>query len=200
MAFNKTELQEFVRYLAALASSFGREADEPTCMAYEIGLSDLPLEACRQAMMRAMRECKFMPSPAELRELAGVVTAKSRVVLAWDAFDSAVQRHGYYDSVSFDDPVLNATIRNLGGWQRVCDLPAEQYETFFRKEFDRVYLALLQTGVTPEQGAPLLGFYATQNSGNGQPIAEPVLIETGLPDVPRLTHERERKLLTASER
>lgn len=195
MAFSTDELADFLRYLGALAASFGREADEATCMAYEIGLSDLPLASCRNAMVRAMRECRFMPSPAELRELAGVQKPKDRAVLAWEALDAAIVEHGYYRSVDFDDPVINATVRNLGGWERVCDLPAEEYSKWFRKEFERVYASLAAVGVGPEQSAPLLGYYAKQNSGNGQPIAPPVKIVTGLPTMPMIGHTHKAPLV-----
>jgi hypothetical protein len=189
MAFTESDLEEFIRFLTALAASFGREADEPTCMAYEIGLSDLPLAACKAAMMRGMRECKFMPSPAELRELAGVQKPQQRAVLAWEALDGAVCDHGYYRSVDFDDPVINATVRNLGGWERICSLEGDEYTKWFRKEFERVYLALMAVGVGPDQAAPLLGHFAKQNSGNGQPIAPPVKVKTGLPALPLIGNE-----------
>lgn len=37
---------------------------------YWIGLLDLPDEAIEKAVNRALRECKFMPAPAELRALS----------------------------------------------------------------------------------------------------------------------------------
>ena len=181
MPFSKDELAEFLKYLGALTASFGREADEATCFAYEIGLADLPLAASKSAMTRAMRECKFMPSPAELRELAGVQKPRERAVLAWEALDNAVAEQGYYRSVDFDDPFINATVRNLGGWERVCEMEGEEYSKWFRKEFERVYAALCATGIGPEQAAPLLGHFAKQNSGNGYPVAPPVKVVTGLP-------------------
>lgn len=186
MAFSETELEEFIRFLTALAANFGREADEPTCMAYEIGLADLPLADCKAAMLRAMRECKFMPPAAELRELAGVQKPRERAVLAWEALDNAVADVGYYRSVDFDDPFINATVRNLGGWERVCEMEGEEFPKWFRKEFERVYAALCATGIGPEQAAPLLGHFAKQNSGNGHPVQPPSKVLTGLPALTRI--------------
>lgn len=175
------EREKFAELVTALAAAFGRETEKATFVAYMIGLEDLPLTAINTAIGRAIRECKFMPSPAELRELAGVQKPRERAVLAWEALDNAVAEQGYYRSVDFDDPFINATVRNLGGWERVCEMEGEEYSKWFRKEFERVYAALCATGIGPEQAAPLLGHFAKQNSGNGHPVAPPVKVITGLP-------------------
>lgn len=181
-----SDLGKFTELVTALAAAFGRETEKATFVAYKIGLEDLPIAAINHAIGRALRECKFMPSPAELRELAGVQKPKERAVLAWEALDAAVASYGYYHSVDFDDKLINATVRNLGGWERICDLPEEEYQKWFRKDFERVYASLAAGGIGPDQAAPLLGYYAKQNSGNGMPIAPPVKIDTGLPALPQL--------------
>lgn len=181
---------KFAELITALATSFNREADRPMLMGYRMGLEDLPIEDIARAVARAMKDCRFMPTPAELRELAGVVNLKQRAILAWDALDAAVVAHGYYRSVDFDDRVINAAVRNLGGWKAVCDKPLEEYQTFFRKEFERVYLALCQTGVSAEQSAALTGQFAAVNGPAGHAVADPVRIETGLPTLPQIGHSR----------
>jgi len=186
----KQELERLTLLVSALAAAFGRDADQAMFMAYSMGLGDLPLADIERGVNRAIRECKFMPSPAELRELSGVMTVKQRAVIAWDAFDAAVQRYGYYNSVDFDDKTINATVRNLGGWCAACEKPADEFATFFRKEFERVYVALCGTGISPEQSAPLTGAYAKSNQLNGYPVKPPVLIETTLPKPPLLTNDR----------
>lgn len=181
--FTDQEREQCVKLIAAMARTFSRDADEATFTGYELGLSDVPLDRIKQAVVRAIRELKFMPTVAELRELAGELTADVRAVKAWDAFQKAVVRHGYYKSVDFDDPVINATVRNLGGWERVCDLPASEFDKWFRKDFERCYKAFCQAGIGPDAGAPLLGYHDRNNMAGGfiEHVKPPLRITTDLP-------------------
>lgn len=183
---NANDAGKFAELIAALATSFNREADRPMLMGYKMGLEDLSINDIAKAIARAIRECKFMPKPAELRELAGAINWKQRAILAWDALDAAVVAHGYYRSVDFDDPVINATVRNMGGWQAVCDKPADEWQTFFRNNFERIYLLLCATGVSKEQAAPLTGHYASINGPAGHQVESPVRIATGLSMLPQI--------------
>ena len=188
----KTDLPRFTEMLAALASTFNREADRPFFMGYEMALDDLPIEAIERACRRAIRKCKFMPSGAELRELAGELSGDARPALAWRAFEKAVVAQGGYRSVLFDDPLINATVRNLGGWQRCCELPAEEFDKWLRKDFLATYEAYMRGGVNGDGHFPLVGIFAQQNAiaGKSHPSTEPRFICTGLPaaaGVPLLT-------------
>ncbi len=60
------------RMLGVLAANFRMELTDLQREAYDMGLSDVPTDAFAKMGTRALRECKFMPSVAELRELAGV--------------------------------------------------------------------------------------------------------------------------------
>lgn len=59
------------KMLAVLAANFRTEVTDMQREAYDMGLSDVSMDALAKAGMRALRECKFMPTVAELRELAG---------------------------------------------------------------------------------------------------------------------------------
>ncbi len=178
-----TTQSDKTRLIAALAATFNREADEAMFQGYELGLSDLPLDAVKLAVERAIRECKFMPTAAELRELSGAILSADRAVMAWDAFAKAVSQISYTKSVSFDDPVINATVRSLGGWERCTGIGGEEFDKWLRKDFERVYLAFERSGVGPEAAAPLIGFVARTNAFNGyhEDIPKPLLIACGLP-------------------
>lgn len=181
--FTDQDREQFVKLITALARTFGRDADEATFRGYELGLSDVPIDRIQQAVVRAIREKKFMPTVAELRELAGELTPDVRAVKAWDAFQNAVVAHGSYKSVDFDDPVINATVRNLGGWERVCGLPVDEFDKWLRRDFERCYQAFCQAGITSEAGAPLLGHHDRNNLTNGfvEHVKPPLRITTDLP-------------------
>ena len=159
-----TDRSELLQHVAALAANFNREADDAMFLAFECGLSDLPVADVKQAIGRAIRECKFMPTVAELRGLAGVMLPADRAILAWDVFVNAVITHGYYASVDFDDPVINATVRSLGGWEASCEKSGDEFNKWLRKDFERVYAAFMRTGVGSEASAPLIGYINRTNA------------------------------------
>jgi hypothetical protein len=105
-------------------------------------------------------------------------------VKAWLAFERAVSRIGYIKSVDFDDPTINATVRALGGWEAVCGMPANEFDTFLQKRFQDTYCALARSGISAEQAEPLLGWADKQNGVLGYNAAPPVRIATGLPSLP----------------
>ena len=172
---------KFVLAIQALAAAFRAEVSEALLEGYWLALDDLELSAVGAAVKRALRECRFMPAANELRSLAGEVRPAHRAVLAWDAFSAAVVRHGGYASVDFDDPIINATVHSLGGWERCCEMPAAEFDKFLRKDFERVYVALFASGVTADRAGALLGTIARENALNGYEVRPPVKIATGLP-------------------
>lgn len=179
------ERAEFVGVVAAMASTFRQEATEAMFEGYWMGLSDLKLPAIKQAIAKAMRESKFMPSCVELRTLAGEMPLADRALKAWDAVQRAVKRPSCHHSVNFDDAVVNAAIRNLGGWMNLDDRMKGDDRKWTRKEFIEVYESLCRTGIAPGSGGHLIGFHE-YDSRFGRYVrlpllSPPVLISCGLP-------------------
>lgn len=187
----KTARDRLLSILRAMASTFGKEADEAMLLGYSIGLADLPLAEVEKSVGRAIRESRFMPTVAELRELAGIVRPEARAALAWTVADTAVRRNGAYRTMQFDDPITTATIARLGGWVRFCDVTEDELP-FKRKEFEAVYMALLQRGVIDRDTTPLLGIIDKENAQTGYgDKREPVtLVACDLPALPKGTVRR----------
>lgn len=173
--------KEFALLVDSLAANFGKPAEEALLEAYWMALEDLPIEAVRRAVGIAIRTAKHLPRGVELREFSGDMNNATRAVHAWSALQIAVGRHGSYRSVDFDDPVLNATVRNLGGWQKLCATPTEEFEKWTRKDFERIYGALCASGITGEQGQYLVGSHEQANFSAGHGVAAPTRVMTGLP-------------------
>lgn len=175
--------------VGVLGETFGRKATDITLAAYTIGLGGLTPQQVETATGKALRSCKFMPTPAELRELAGELKLTDRGEIAWAAFEKAVTHHGGYRSVCFDDPAINATVQSLGGWCACCEMPAGEFDSFLRPKFLKAYEAHCRAG----RGAgAMAGTFARENSLGGFDRQEIHLIETGLaplPGLPLLTHE-----------
>lgn len=173
---------EVATCLGALAEAFGRTVTPATIHAYELGLAGIDAESLQHATAAALRTCKFMPTPAELRELSGEMKPTERSIHAFMALERAVVRVGGYRTVNFDDPILNATVRALGGWDQVCQTTEREWNTFFRNRFMETYRALASSGVSDEQASVLAGIHDETNCILGG--YEPQRIEhvaTGLP-------------------
>lgn len=181
-----TDLPKMVKLVACLCEAFSRTPSQATYMAYEIGLKDLPISAISRAAERALRESRFMPSPAELRELSGETTKEDRAVLAWTALQSHVYL-GPYKHVDFDDPFTNAAIRSLGGWPTFLSrFSGSESEKWLRKEFIDTYRAVHRSGCNGEAARSLPGLSGGSFSDGRR--YEPTIqrIALGLPTVPML--------------
>lgn len=176
----KEFLKRFTELIAAMASTFNREVDEAMFLGYEMALSGMSIEEVELAVQRAVRECKHMPTGAEIRELAGYVGPKERAAVAIGVVENAIREHGYYRTVSFDDPLVNATVRHLGGWEHASTLDDEFAISQWRRDFEKTYIAFCRTGVGKQACGPLLGLIDRQNGFDGHARTEPLLIECGL--------------------
>tara|TARA_R110000803_G_scaffold210718_2_gene283413 strand:- start:31552 stop:32184 length:633 start_codon:yes stop_codon:yes gene_type:complete len=172
----------------------GKDNSDALVRAYEIGLEGLTGEQVAAAAKRSLSSCKWMPKPVELRELAGEVAAGDRALMAYIAVEKAVTRHGGYKSVSFDDVLINAVIRSLGGWQAICSKPTTEFDSFFRPQFLKAYESLTKfAGIQADICRPLIGSHDQHNLAFGiEPT--PVVIECGLPKLPNAP-EVEHKLI-----
>jgi hypothetical protein len=181
--------------VALLAEAFGRQATDVTFRAYIAGLEGLSVEQIEIGVNRALRTCKFMPTPAELREMSGELKGGDRAVKAWIVFEKAVTRIGSYKTVSFDDVVINAVVRSLGGWVHCCTMPTKEFDTFLRKKFTDAYEALYRAGVGEEEAAPLQGTFDRENCRLGYDPQRVLEVRTGLPpspNAPRISLESKR--------
>ena len=124
----------------------------------------------KRGVMAAIRDCQFMPSVHELRKLAGAadshIDAKDRPLLAWQAVRAAFSKVGAYDSPEFDDAVINATIRELGGWLLLCDTPSDEMH-WLEKRFCAIYSALCSVKLPTDQTKRLAGITEVGNGREG---------------------------------
>jgi len=67
---------------------------------------------------------QFAPKVADIvRQLSG--TSTERAAIAWGKVYEAMQRVGAYTDVVYDDPVIHAVIKDMGGWPKLCRAESE---------------------------------------------------------------------------
>ena len=170
--------QTVERLVIALGEAFRQKVSEPTINAYRIGLAGLTEKQLQQAGMMALQSSKFMPSPAELRELVNG-TSEDLAILAWGLVEQAMPIGGYRP-VDFGDRFINATIRNLGGWEMLFAQCADaESESFYRARFLKTYKAMRAANVDGEACKPLGGLSEYTAVGGRIAIRQPEWIDCG---------------------
>ena len=176
-----TRKREIVTIVTMLAEAMNKSVTPETFAIWEIGLAGIELAAIKRAVELWVKRSRFMPTPADIREMAGEIRPDDRAQQAWIIVERAVRRVGAYKTVSFDDIAINATLRSLGGWVRVCETEGVEFDTHLRREFMKTYASLCSSGVGQEHGAPLPGILDRENAKTGYPAQPPLKIITGLP-------------------
>lgn len=156
------EEKRFTTLIRALVESFGAKYTDGMLMGYRLGLDGIPLEDIERGVQRALKECKFMPKPVELRDMSGVTPLAVKAALAWTAVKKAVHSLSAYGSPDFEDPVVNAVIRNMGGWVQFCGRDSDTFETFTRKDFERLFVLFAPNGVSQAAGQHLVGIHSSE--------------------------------------
>lgn len=155
-----TEREVFATTLAVLSATFDRKLTEGAIDGYWAALSDLGEDEFKKAAQRALAECRFMPAPAELRAFARPPrNHETDSAKAWGVVRKAVDKHDYMVSTIDFGPLVNAVIRNLGGWDMLCKatLPELDNPGWLRKRFDEIYGLFARTNVNGLHGDPLSG-------------------------------------------
>ncbi len=184
---DRAEYGQVMAYLQA-GSGGGKTLTDMQLEVYWDFLKDLPADTVRAAAKQALAESQYptIPPVGVLLKLAGCgasqVGSDSRALVAYTTAARAVQSVGGYDSVEFSDPIVNAVIRGMGGWQKFCDWPVAEVQ-WRKRDFERQYQSYLQAGVSAELAAPLAGICETSNFGAGLEkfTPEPKLIAVDLP-------------------
>jgi hypothetical protein len=110
--------------------------------AYFLALADLPIEQIERGAALALKESKFFPRAAELRELL-LGSATDEAELAWMQLLQEVRRVGYYRTPVLPEETLAVVNGLWGSWQTACQtMPGEGQELLnWAKAFKQTYLA-----------------------------------------------------------
>ena len=117
---------------------------------------------------------QFLPKPADVVRLLGGSNL-DRATLAWTKTIKAIQHVGTYESVCFDDPIINAVVHEMGGWIALGAV-TEKESPFKQREFEQRYRAYKTRGAMFAYPSTLPGIIARENGSRGFRVPDPVLI------------------------
>lgn len=156
----------FTTLLQALCAAKRVEATEALQLGYWLGCQGLSDDDFTKAIERALRESNFMPSPHELRALAGEEQIETKAIHAWATVLRSIGAVGSYQSVDFG-PLVNAVIRSMGGWVELCGRDSEELREWGRKDFESTYKRLAGSAYLGEMGEHLAGICERTNKALG---------------------------------
>ena len=186
--------ERFCVAMGTMAEVFQKKPSQSLAEIYFDVLKDMDIDTFEKACARLFNTRTItgtFPLVAEIREAAG--GGKHALVLriqqAWDKFIYALRRHGYYDSVIFDDPIIHAILRSWGGWlewsgNRDMDDKEEDLK-WVRKDFEKLYAALANRE-NHEPPEVCVGFIEARNTRTGytEHIPAPFLITNNRQGLP----------------
>jgi uncharacterized protein (DUF736 family) len=160
---DENEREEFRALLKSLGEVWGEAVSAERGLLYFGALADHSIDAVRAAILVAIKTKTFFPKPAELRQIIEG-SSDDRALTAWTRVETAIKSLGTYQSVTFDDPILHATLWQMGGWGNAWawDRLDERDYGFKRLEFTRLYGHFLRVGA-PRVIAYLAGQHESEN-------------------------------------
>lgn len=112
---------QFLKLLTGLSEMFGKEFSDALLEMYFQALADLSIEQVQFAAERAIRECTWLPKPAELRAFVQG-SSGDKAEAAWDLAVESYRKAGAFKSVLFEDGFVGqAIVTVFGGWVEFCN-------------------------------------------------------------------------------
>jgi len=135
--------QDILKAVAPLQLAYNASLDDNRLRLYVEMLSDIPPSILEASVKKLIMTNKFLPSIAEIREVAYGIkeiisgTAAPDESEAWGEVIKAIQSVGYYGKPTFTHEAIAAAVDNIG-WQDICMTPSDGTSTL-RAQFRRAY-------------------------------------------------------------
>lgn len=168
---------EFAKLLTSVYSAYDKDISEFTLTAFWETLKRFDFEDVRRAFhvhYGNPDSGQFAPKPGNIIKILEGGSG-DRGLLAWSKVERAVRQVGPYQSVVFDDPIIHAVIRDMGGWIQLGDCQEREFE-FRGKEFATRYRGYAETGRNDNFPAKLIGIAEADNTRNKRRVDPPLLI------------------------
>lgn len=135
--------QDILKAVAPLQLAYNASLDDNRLRLYVEMLSDIPPSILEASVKKLIMTNKFLPSIAEIREVAygikGIIsgTAAPDESEAWGEVVKAVRSVGYCGKPKFSHEAITTAVNNIG-WQDICMTTYDGMNTL-RSQFRRAY-------------------------------------------------------------
>ena len=157
---------EFLNAFGVVSEIYKSEITQSLLNVYYTLLKQYDINDFKRVCVEIMREYKYntLPKPAEFIERLEPPKddLETKAIKAYDLAIRAMARFGVYESVSFSDKAINATIESLGGW---VEFGNRENNDFLRANFIRIYKAYAKN--TDHAPKCLIGLSDYENLKNG---------------------------------
>lgn len=133
--------------LGMLKAAWGNKLTDEQAKLYLLMTNDIPEPVLLKSIEALIKESRFLPSVAEIRERAAALYNSAQgkeppdAGRGWGEVVREISRTGYYGKPQIRDPVAAEVVRRMG-WKEICASPADQTGVL-RGQFLKMY-AMLQ--------------------------------------------------------
>lgn len=133
--------------LGMLKAAWGNKLTDEQAKLYLLMTNDIPEPVLLKSIEALIKESRFLPSVAEIRERAAALYNSAQgkeppdAGRGWGEVVCEISRTGYYGKPQIRDPVAAEVVRRMG-WKEICSAPADETGVL-RGQFLKMY-AMLQ--------------------------------------------------------
>lgn len=168
--------------LIEVCGNYGRELSSGAIMLWWQALERYSIEAIEDAASKYLQSpdvTNSSPKPADLIRFVEGGGSRDNAEMAWTQVLKACADHGAYRSVKFDDPCINQSVKDVGGWAKLCATDQDELP-FVGNRFRQIYEVYRRRGsdALTQTDLYLPGLAEVSNASSGHRVAPPVLIST----------------------
>jgi len=145
------EKKEFLEIITGLCDVYDKQLSKQGMRFYLQMLEEYDFAAVKRALYRYLKNASgsgsFFPKPADIIALIEGDPA-DRAEEAWAEVLQALERIGTWKSIKFRDPIINAVIKELGGWMYLGEKTTQELE-YLHHQFVKLYRHYAKMGKVP---------------------------------------------------
>jgi len=175
----ESDKKKFLEVLTAMSELYDSPLSSISIDIYWKAVSKYPLNKFLAAAKQHTETSKWMPKPSDFIDgmQGNELSVGERSNLAWLGVASAARSIGGNRGVCFDDPLIHAVIRSLGGWVSLCRGKQEYFNSTVRNAFIKTYEHM---AACADKGN-ILGTIASLAPLGGALGDDTMYVSTGLP-------------------
>lgn len=155
--------------ISILFGSFGQGDDAERMAIYTEMLADIPADVLDKVCKKAMYECKYLPSIAELLQSANNLMGEmaGSGVLSWDEAWKEIEKEMHntfvYGKPKFSRPEIEKAV-NAFGWQELCEVTIKELP-IVRAQLRDMYNSVCENSKKSKINAYVLGTASLLDDG-----------------------------------